>query len=226
MLLKRGAEAELHLETFPGVLHPFGEGRVVVKHRVPKRYRIRELDLSLREARTSLEAKLLFDAKRAGVPTPPVYEVDRENMRVVMEYVEGKPLKEVLEGMGKEERKRICRRIGRYVARLHRRGLVHGDLTTSNLLLTPKGELYLVDFGLGEYTSSLEARGVDLHLLRRALQSVHFRVAEEAYREICSAYLREFGKGGREVLARAEEIGRRGRYIGREERGALLRDGK
>ncbi len=224
MLLKRGAEAELHVEDF--TLHPLGKGKVVVKHRVPKRYRIRELDLSLREARTSLEARLLSDAKRAGVLTPPVYEVDRENMRVVMEYVEGRPLKEVLEEMGREERRRVCREIGRYVARLHRKGLVHGDLTTSNLLLTPGGDLYLVDFGLGEYTSSLEARGVDLHLLRRALQSVHFRIAEEAYREICSAYLREFGKGGREVLARAEEIARRGRYIGREERGALLRDGK
>lgn len=225
MLLKRGAEAELHLEDF-GILHPFGQGRVVVKHRVPKGYRVRELDLSLREARTSLEAKLLFDAKRAGVPTPPVYEVDRGEMRIVMEYVEGRPLKELLEGMGREERRRICRKIGRYVARLHRRGMVHGDLTTSNLLLTPGGELYLVDFGLGEYTSSLEARGVDLHLLKRALQSVHFGVAEEAYREICSAYLKEFGRGGREVLRRAEEIGRRGRYVGREERGALLRDGE
>lgn len=226
MLMKRGAEAELHLEDFAGTLHPLGEGRVVVKHRIPKGYRVRELDLSLREDRTCLEARLLFDAKRAGVPTPPVYEVDRENMRLVMEYVEGRTLKEVLEGMGREERRKIYRKIGRYLARLHRRGIVHGDLTTSNLILSSRGELYLVDFGLGEYTPSLEARGVDLHLLKRALQSVHFRVAEEAYREICSAYLREFGKEGKEVLRRAEEIAKRGRYVGREERGALLRDGK
>jgi len=190
MLMKRGAEAELHLESFAEVLHPLGEGKVVVKHRVPKGYRVRELDLPLREGRTCLEARLLFDAKLAGV------------------------------------RKKVCRKIGRYLARLHKRGIVHGDLTTSNLLLSPGGELYLVDFGLGEYTPSLEARGVDLHLLRRALQSVHFGVAEEAYREICSAYLREFGKEGRGVLRRAEEIGKRGRYVGREERGASLRDGK
>ncbi|MEM1981229.1 MAG: KEOPS complex kinase/ATPase Bud32 [Candidatus Hadarchaeales archaeon] len=225
MLLKRGAEAELHLEDFQ-ILHPFGEGKVVVKHRIPKPYRVKELDLSLRETRTSLEAKLLFDSKRVGVPTPPVYEVDRKNMKVVMEYVEGRPLKEVLEGLEEGKRKEIYRKIGRYLARLHKGGMVHGDLTTSNLLLTEKGELYLVDFGLGEYTSSLEARGVDLHLLRRALQSVHFGLAEEAYREICSAYLKEFGKGGKEILERAEEIAKRGRYVGREERGTLLRDGK
>ena len=225
-LLKRGAEAELHLRGFAEVLHPLGEGRVVVKHRVPKGYRVRELDLLLRESRTCLEARLLSDAKSAGVPTPPVYEVDRENARLVMEYVEGRTLREALEEMGEEERRRICRTIGRYLARLHRRGIVHGDLTTSNLILSPRGELYVVDFGLGEYTPSVEARGVDLHLLRRALQSVHFRLAEEAYREICSAYLREFGRGGGEILRRAEEIGKRGRYVGREERGAGVRDGK
>jgi TP53 regulating kinase-like protein len=226
MLIKRGAEAELHLESFAETLHPLGEGKVVVKHRVPKKYRVKELDLPLREGRTCLEARLLFDAKRAGVLTPPVYEVDRTNMKLVMEYVEGRTLKEVLEEMGEKERKKVCRKIGRYLARLHKRGIVHGDLTTSNLLLSPRGELYLVDFGLGEYAPSLEARGVDLHLLRRALQSVHFRVAEEAYREICSAYRGELGKEGREVLRRAEEVGKRGRYVGREERGASLRDGK
>ncbi len=226
MLMKKGAEANLYLEPFSIQLHPFGEGRVVVKHRVSKRYRVRELDFRLREARTSLEASLLADAKRAGVFVPTVYEVDRKNMRIVMEHVEGEQVKTVLERLDEEERWKLCRTIGRCIARLHRSGIIHGDLTTSNMVLTPDGQVYLVDFGLGEYDRSVESRGVDLHLLKRALQSVHFRVAERAYREVLSGYAREFGEGSSEVIRRVEEIERRGRYVGRENRGTVLRHRK
>jgi len=171
-LMKKGAEANLHLEDFSEVLHPAGTGQVIVKHRISKRYRVPQLDLQLRESRTALEAKLFADAKVAGVPTPAVYEVDRVGMRIVMEFIEGKQVKLVLDRLNPAERRKLCQLIGRQIARLHRAGIVHGDLTTSNMILTRQGKVFFVDFGLGEYNPSLEARGVDLHLLKRALQSI------------------------------------------------------
>ncbi|MFH1821428.1 MAG: Kae1-associated kinase Bud32 [Methanobacteriota archaeon] len=218
MLIKKGAEANLYLEPFARVLHPVGEGKVIVKDRIPKRYRVPELDQQLRESRTALEAKMLSDAKRAGVPTPIVYEVDKIGMRIVMEFVDGKQVKLVLDNLGPSERKKLCRTIGRQVARLHRAGMVHGDLTTSNMIVKPDGRVYFVDFGLGEYNPSVEARGVDLHLLKRALQSTHFRIAEQAYSSSLSGYRQEFGEKADEVIERAKDIERRGRYVSKEER--------
>ncbi|HID60949.1 MAG TPA: Kae1-associated kinase Bud32 [Hadesarchaea archaeon] len=217
-LMKKGAEANLYLESFVRVFHHAGGGKVVIKHRVSKRYRVSEIDNQLRDSRTALEAKLFSDAKRAGVPTPLVYEVDRTNMRIVMEFVRGQQVKFVLEKLRPKTRRNICRLIGRQIARVHRVGIIHGDLTTSNMIFTENGKVYFVDFGLGEYNSSVEARGVDLHLFRRALQSTHFRITDEAYRAVLSGYRREFGRGADEVIKRAREIGLRGRYVQKEER--------
>ena len=217
-LIKKGAEADLYLEDFPRVLHPAGTGQVIVKHRISKRYRVPQLDLQLRESRTALEAKLFADAKVAGVPTPAVYEVDRVGMRLVMEFIDGEQVKLILNRLRPAERRKLCRLVGKQIACIHRAGIVHGDLTTSNMILTPKGKVFFVDFGLGEYNPSLEARGVDLHLLRRALQSTHFKVADEAYRAVISGYRLEFGKGAGEVIKRVKEIEKRGRYVPKEER--------
>ena len=217
-LMKKGAEADLYLEDFSRVLHPAGAGQVIIKHRISKRYRVPQLDLQLRESRTALEAKLFADAKIAGVPTPTIFEIDRVGMRLVMEFIDGEQVKLILNRLRPAKRRKLCRLIGRQIARLHKAGIVHGDLTTSNMILSPRGRVYFVDFGLGEYNPSLEARGVDLHLLRRALQSTHFKVADEAYRAIIAGYKHEFGKGASEVIERAEEIERRGRYIPKEER--------
>ncbi len=218
MLIKKGAEANLYLEPLAEVLQLPGKGRVVVKDRAPKRYRIPALDRMLRETRTSLEAKLLSDAKRAGVPTPIVYEVDRVGMRIVMEFIGGKQVKLFLEKLRPAERRKLCRTIGAQVARLHRAGMVHGDLTTSNMIVRPDGKVYFVDFGLGAYNPAVEERGVDLHLFKRALQSIHFRIAEDAYAAALAGYRREFGDRADEVIARAKDIERRGRYVAKEER--------
>ena len=214
--MKKGAEANLYLQEAKEVFG-YGEGKVVVKHRIPKPYRVKEIDSRLRSSRTVLEARLLSEAKEAGVNTPTILLVDKRETKLVLEFIQGERLKEALERMKPAERRRICKELGRAIARLHRRGIVHGDLTTSNVILR-EGKLYLIDFGLSEHDSSTEARGVDLHLCKRALQSTHFRMAEECYRNILAGYREEFGKGAREIIKRAEEIGKRGRYIPKEER--------
>ncbi len=218
MLFKKGAEGNLHLEPFKRVLQIPGDGKVMVKWRIPKQYRVEELDMRLRSSRTALEAKLLSDAKRAGVPTPAVYEINLIDSRIVMEFIKGKQVKIVLEGLKSVARVRLCRKIGRHVARLHRAGILHGDLTTSNMLLKTNGMVYFVDFGLGEYNPSVEGRGVDLHLLKRSFQSIHFRIAEQAYRAVLAGYRRELGEGAKETIKRANDIEKRGRYISKEER--------
>jgi TP53 regulating kinase-like protein len=218
MLIKKGAEANLYLKPFERVVQVPGDGKVIVKRRIPKRYRIAELDKELRSSRTALEAKLLSDAKRAGVATPAIYEVDLAGTQIVMEFVEGKQVKAVLDELKPAARREIGKTIGRQVAMLHKAGILHGDLTTSNMILKPDGKIYFVDFGLGEYNSSVEGRGVDLHLLKRALQSIHFRITEDAYRAVLSGYREELGRKAEEAIERAEDIERRGRYVSKEER--------
>lgn len=218
-IIAKGAEANLILDDFERVFYPSDEDKVLIKHRISKKYRVKELDKKLRDFRTSLEAKLLSDAKEAGVPTPIVYQVDRVKMKILMEYVEGKPVKEFLEGLETEKRKEICETIGMQIARLHDFGIIHGDLTTSNMIRTEEEKIYFIDFGLGEYNSSIETKGTDLHLLHRTLSSTHFKVAKESYQAVLRGYRKELGEEAEEVIQRVEEIERRGRYIEKEERG-------
>jgi len=206
-LLKKGAEASLFLVDWHG-------RKVIVKARLPKRYRPAELDAAIRGYRTVHEPQLMHEAKRAGVATPTVFMVDVKNAAVTMEFVEGKQVKQVLGCMAQGERQELCFRIGELIGKLHGHGVIHGDLTTSNMILNGEGKVFLVDFGLGEKSMELEARGVDLHLLKRALQSTHYEFAEECFESVMKGYaavsgVEESGK----VLGKVREIERRGRYI-------------
>jgi len=207
LLFGKGAEASLYLGNWHG-------RRVIVKTRLPKRYRPAQLDLTIRLYRTVHEPQLMHEAKRAGVPTPTVFMVDVANSAITMAYIEGKQVKQVLDNLSEAERCELCMKIGELVAKLHRHGLVHGDLTTSNMILNPSGQIFLVDFGLGDKTCELEAQGVDLHLLRRALQSTHFQFAEACFAAVMNGYANVLGVAVAEnVLAKTREIEKRGRYV-------------
>ena len=201
MLLKRGAEAELRRTTYLG-------REAVEKSRVPKGYRLPALDEELRRARIRTEARLMGDARRAGVPVPILYDIDLLENRLVMEFVDGPTAKAVLDKGGKPAME-VCRRIGETIARLHAADIVHGDLTTSNMILQG-GRLVMIDFSLGERTRSVESRGVDLRLLKEALTSAHAR-GPEYFEAVARAYRRRYPKAA-EVLAKVTEIEERGRY--------------
>ncbi|MDH7595835.1 MAG: Kae1-associated kinase Bud32 [Candidatus Bathyarchaeia archaeon] len=213
MLLKKGAEANLFLEKWHG-------RKVIMKKRLPKHYRLQQLDEQIRTYRTLHEPQLIHRAKEAGVPTPTILMIDPKNSTIIMEFVEGKQVKQVLNHLKKEERLRLCRYIGELIGRLHHKGIIHGDLTTSNMILTPHGKVVFVDFGLGEYSKELEIRGVDLHLMKRALQSTHFRYAEESFGAVMDGYASIVGDNVAEnVYEKIREIEKRGRYVAeREER--------
>lgn len=217
-LIKKGAEANLLLEDFSKTMYPSEVDKVLIKHRISKEYRNSKLDKKLRDSRTALEAKLLADAKEAGVPSPIVYQVDRRNMQIVMQYIKGKAVKEILEDLNSDSRNELCKKIGEQIGSLHREGIIHGDLTTSNMIRAENDQIYFIDFGLGEYNTSPEARGTDLHLLHRTLKSTHFTVSEESFQAILNGYKEEMGNGASEAIKRVKEIERRGRYVAKEER--------
>lgn len=189
MFLASGAEASIE----------FKEG-VIIKTRAPKRYRIKELDEGIRRERTKMEARLISEARRWGVPTPILYDVT--DYVITMEYIEGEPLKKVLTP-------ELSERVGELVGRLHSCGIVHGDLTTSNLLLK-EDKIYLIDFGLAYYDKSIEAQGVDVHVLFQTYESTH-EYHERLIQAFTNGYTRAFSKAD-QVLSRVKEIEARGRY--------------
>jgi len=207
VLMKKGAEANLYLEDWH-------ERKVVMKRRLQKAYRLVQLDSSIRTQRTQHEPLLIHRAKEAGVPTPTVFLVDLADSNIVMEYVEGKQVKQILNVISAKERLQLCRHIGTLIGHLHKNGIIHGDLTTSNMILTSSGKVFFVDFGLGEHSDELEIRGVDLHLMKRALQSTHHKHAKECFEAVMAGYKQTVGEEtAKSVLAKIHEIERRGRYV-------------
>jgi len=207
MLIKKGAEANLYLEDWH-------DRKVILKRRLSKEYRIAEIDKKIRSQRTIHEPQVIHRAKEAGVPTPTVYMIDTPNATIIMEFIEGRQIKQILGNLSPTERYGMCRHIGNLIGRLHTHGIIHGDLTTSNMILTPSGKIVIVDFGLSEYSTELETRGVDLHLMKRAFQSSHFKYAKESFDAVMEGYSESMGKDAAEgVLTKIGEIERRGRYV-------------
>ena len=206
-LLKKGAEANLYVGDWHG-------RRVVFKKRLPKKYRQTQIDVQIRVYRTIHEPQLMHEAKKAGVPTPKIFLVDVKNTLIIMEYVEGVQIKQLLYELSEEERRNVCFEIGREIAKLHRFGLIHGDLTTSNMIMNSDGRVFFVDFGLGEKSDEVEARGVDLHLMKRALQSTHYQFAEDCFKNVIDGYGSILEDDAlKSVLRKVKEIERRGRYV-------------
>jgi TP53 regulating kinase-like protein len=207
VLLKKGAEASLCLEEWHN-------RKVIMKRRLPKKYRIPELDNEIRSQRTAHEPNIIHKAKEAGVPTPTILMVDLAEANIVMEFVEGKQVKETLDQISREERLRLSGHIGRMIGRLHKYGIIHGDLTTSNMILTPYGKVVFVDFGLSERSEELESKGVDLHLMKRSLQSTHYKHAKECFSAVMKGYAEVVGKEvAKKVDGKIRQIEKRGRYI-------------
>ena len=206
-LLKIGAEARLTIE----------DGKVR-KHRIKKGYRVKEIDERLRKERTRSEAKLIDSARRAGVETPIIFKVDDAEMTIVMELVDGVRVDKVLT-------KELCSGVGKEVAKIHNAGIIHGDLTTSNILVVYSGHsgvgapaprksaprIYFIDFGLGEFSKSIEKRGVDLKVLEESIIATKGEQAAAFVKAALDAY-EKAAEDGPAVIERLEQIEKRGRY--------------
>lgn len=204
-LIRKGAEADLYSDFWYGL-------KVVRKIRKAKAYRIPQLDFGIRRSRTIHEAQIIHDAKKAGVPTPIIYMVDVKATTIIMQYIEGLRVKDVLDSLSPYKREKLCYRIGTLIGKLHNNRIIHGDLTTSNMIIV-NNKVFFIDFGLAEYSKELEKRGVDLLLMRRSIQATHYLFAKESLNAAIAGYAREMGERvAKTVLMRTEEIAKRGRY--------------
>ena len=192
--ISQGAEAKLFLD-----------GNSVIKDRFKKTYRIEEIDSRLRKSRTKREAKILDKLAAIGFPAPKLVESDEKSI-LTMQKIEGPRVRDILE---KSDYIKLSEEIGKKIAILHNNNIIHGDLTTSNMLLNK--EIYFIDFGLSFLSWKIEDMAVDLHLLKQALESKHYRVWEKCFDAALKAYQME-SKQGKDVLKRLETVEKRGRY--------------
>jgi len=178
------------------------DGTTVVKERVPKAYRHPQIDSMLRKLRTRKEAKIIEKLQNI-VPCPKLINVDEETKGIEMEFVHGEKLRDVLE---KLDYKELCRIVGRQVGILHSKNIIHGDLTTSNMILKDR-KIFFIDFGLSFESHKVEDKAVDLYLLRQALNSKHYSIPD-AFGFVLEGYSPE---NKAEVLERLKQVELRGR---------------
>ena len=201
-IAEKGAEANLYTDNW--LNH-----EAFIKQRVPKSYRIPEIDRRLRKKRTKKEAKLLGEAKMCEVKTPLIYDINRQENALVLEKIEGKIIKEVFEDASRDEIKIISRKIGENIAKLHNCGIIHGDLTTSNLILEDNSIVF-IDFGLGKNSDLVEDKGVDLLVFKKAIGGIHYEIADLCFKEILKGY--EIAHDFEEIAQKIDEIEGRRRY--------------
>lgn len=200
--IAKGAEGSVYRTTFLG-------RSAIAKVRSPKGYRIPELDRKIRNQRIRSEARLVREARRAGIRTPVIYYADTETGTLVMEDVGGETVKHHLDEHP-EDASRICREIGRNIAMMHNAGIAHGDLTTSNMIIAGDGRICIIDFSMGASLVETEDMGVDIRLLEKAFSSAHPKLGE-AYKELIGSYC-ETKTCPDQVMDKVQEIKDRGRY--------------
>src|SRR5213593_3153970 len=189
----RGAEADLFLTKI-------GPWEAVIKRRVRKKYRIPQLDQRIRSERTIREASAL--------------SVDMEGSAIAMSFVDGVIARSCLDKLPSQEQSRVLHEIGQQIGALHETGLVHGDMTTSNIIISRNGLPFILDFGMSVHSSDPEDRGIDLHLLQRSISTCHVLDSRRSEKLIREGYRREFGDRLASIsFLRQKEIARRGRYF-------------
>jgi len=171
----------------------------VIKERLQKTYRLPELDSELRKTRTKKEAKIL---KKLGTIAPKLIYSDEES-KLELEYIEGDVVKNIL-----DDQIKLAIEIGKNTTIMHDLDIIHGDLTTSNMILDKKGKLKFIDFGLSFVSDKEEDKAVDLHLFKEAVESKHFRKEKEIWDNFIKGYN---PKNKKQILKRLELVETRGR---------------
>ncbi len=205
-LVYKGAEAYLYKTVFL-------ETEVIVKYRLPKPYRDPLLDKRIRRDRTILEARIILRLKELGIPVPTLFMVDPERALLIIEYIRGQRLKELIDKLSIKVIEKYINIIGKNVGIMHKNGIVHGDLTTSNIIVRDNIP-FIIDFGLAQYSEELEDQGVDIHLFLRSLESTHPRYVNRLFNAFITGYEEAVGSQKKIlVLEKVREIRMRGRYV-------------
>ena len=181
-LVKKGAEADIYVTSWNGQ-------NSILKIRKKKDYRVNSLDTRIRTLRTIREAKMISEVKSFGISTPLVYFVDEKKCEIYLQFIKGKlvrdlPVKQIV---------KICKEIGKIVGTLHKNGIMHGDLTTSNFILSQRG-LVILDFGLSQKTDKIDDYAIDLRLFKEVLNSAHAQIVDGAWASFIQGYQSILGK--------------------------------
>ena len=196
-IIKRGAEADVYLI-------PWYKTMAISKLRNPKKYRNITLDNLIRRRRTIHEATMLNDAKTTGIKTPYIYFLDSKHAEIIMEYIDGENVKDILSP-------EIGFEIGKYVSVLHNQNIIHGDLTTSNFIKR-KDDLYLIDFGLSFYSQRIEDMATDIRIIKEILSSAHIQICDQTYDSFLKGYQLTTKYNFNRILKVVKDIEARGRY--------------
>ena len=189
-----GAEAVLLKDEWLGF-------QVLKKIRLPKSYRIKQIDDELRNSRTISESKLIMASRAAGVKTPFIFDIDLGTSTITMEFIEGQLVKDVLNSKDSiEDKLHYVKLMGEQVGKLHNSDIIHGDLTTSNILINNQ-ELIFIDFGLGKFSQAIEDKAVDILLIKKCFTSTHTEFERK--------YFTTFQKGYMSTMSEAKSIFRR-----------------
>jgi len=198
--IAQGAEAVIYRDL---------EKNTVMKERFSKKYRQEQLDTSLRGFRTRREAKILQRLEEMNFPSPKLQSFCDERMSIVMDFIPGEKLRDVLENG--DDYQQLAMEMGQKIGLLHQKHIVHGDLTTSNILLNERSkELNFIDFGLSQFSEKNEDKAVDLFLLDRALESKHYKLYPQIFDKVVEGYKKAYSEAGI-VLERFEQVSKRGR---------------
>jgi len=210
-LIAQGAEAKIYK-----VLGE-NESITVLKDRFPKSYRHETIDRKLRKSRTKREAKVMGKLQELGLNVPKLISVDDKEMQISMEFIEGNKVRDEFE----EKYEELSKQIGEIVGTIHSNDIIHGDLTTSNMILNLK-KIYLIDFGLTFFSNKIEDKAVDLHLLNQALQSRHHKIHEKSFKIILKNYKKTY-KNSKEVISRLDVVEGRGRNKNKESKKTMVK---
>lgn len=183
------------------------ENNNILKKRIKKSYRLEVIDERLRKFRTRRETKILEKSKEL-IPVPKVFDSNDSEMIIKMEFIDGLKLSEVLDSL--KNKNEIAEIIGKQIAILHNNDIIHGDLTTSNMILK-ENKLYFIDFGLSYIDNKEEHKAVDLHLIKQALESKHYLHFEELFKSILKGY-RDHSNNYELIMNRLQKVESRGRY--------------
>jgi TP53 regulating kinase-like protein len=168
------------------------------------------------------ESRALINVKHFGLTVPQVYEIDTTNSTIVMKYIKGEKLKDILNSLNDNKKQEYFKKIGRDIALLHKNGHIHGDITTSNIILTQNEDIFLIDFGLHAHSDTIEDKSVDLHLFKRVLISSHGKDYELCFKAFLEGYKSEYERENLDeynsIIKNISAVETRGRYVKSEER--------
>ena len=200
-LINRGAEADVYSTMWD-------KKKAILKIRKVKSYRNSLLDQKIRKQRTIRESQIISQVKSFGISTPLIYFMDMNKCSILMQYIDGKIVRD-LKG---NDIVKVCSEIGQIVGTMHKNGIMHGDLTTSNFILD-KQKLFLIDFGLASRTEKPDDHAVDLRLFKEILNSAHAEVMEKSWKNFQKGYSKAVGmKYSKKILNLVAVIESRGRY--------------